>query len=53
MRIGHMGHMDRFDILTALAALEWGLAEHGYAPPSPGAGVARATELLGGAPARV
>ena len=43
IRIGHMGYMDRFDILTALAALELALAEFGYRPETPGAGVARAT----------
>jgi len=46
IRIGHMGYMDRFDILTALAALELALAEFGYRPETPGAGVARATEVF-------
>ena len=48
MRIGHMGYMNEFDILTALAGLELALAELGYRPPSAGAGVARATEVFGG-----
>jgi serine---pyruvate transaminase len=47
MRIGHMGYMNEFDIVTALAGLELGLAEHGHRPPSPGAGTARALEVLG------
>ena len=46
IRIGHMGYMNRFDMITALAALEMALAEFGYRPPTPGAGVARATELF-------
>ncbi len=46
VRIGHMGYMNRFDILIALSALELALAEHGHRTPSPGAGVARATELF-------
>ena len=46
MRIGHMGYMNEFDILTALGGLELALAELGYRPPSAGAGVARATEVF-------
>jgi aspartate aminotransferase-like enzyme len=46
VRIGHMGFMNRFDILTALAALELALSDLGYRPPVPGAGVARATEVF-------
>ena len=46
MRIGHMGYMNEFDIVTALSGLELALAELGYRAPRPGAGVARATELL-------
>jgi serine---pyruvate transaminase len=53
IRIGHMGFMNRFDILTALAALELALGELGYRPPSPGAGVARATALFGEESVRV
>jgi aspartate aminotransferase-like enzyme len=41
-----MGFMNRFDILTALAALELALSDLGYRPPVPGAGVARATEVF-------
>ncbi len=46
MRIGHMGYMNEFDIVTALAGLELALAELGYRPPSPGAGAARAIEVF-------
>lgn len=53
VRIGHMGYMNRFDIITALASLELALAELGYEPPVPGAGVARATELFAGETAHV
>jgi aspartate aminotransferase-like enzyme len=41
-----MGYMNEFDILTALAGLELALGELGYRPPTPGAGVARATEVF-------
>jgi serine---pyruvate transaminase len=47
MRIGHMGYMNDFDIVTALAGLELALTELGYRAPTPGAGVARATEVFG------
>lgn len=53
MRIGHMGYMNEFDILTALAGLELALGELGHAAPSPGAGVAAATAAFATAPARV
>ena len=46
MRIGHMGYMNEFDIITALAGLELALAELGYRPPRPGAGAARAVEVF-------
>jgi serine---pyruvate transaminase len=46
MRIGHMGYMNEFDIITALAGLELALAELGYRPPQPGAGAARAVEVF-------
>src|SRR5207237_3109066 len=46
MRIGHMGYMNEFDIVTALAGLELALAELGYTAPSPGAGAARAIEVF-------
>jgi aspartate aminotransferase-like enzyme len=41
-----MGYMNRFDIITALAALELALAELGHPAPSPGAGLARAAEVF-------
>ena len=47
IRIGHMGYMNGFDMVTALAALELALADYGFHPPAPGAGVARALEVLG------
>ena len=46
IRIGHMGYMNRFDILTALAALELALGTFGHRPPAPGAGVGRAAEVF-------
>jgi serine---pyruvate transaminase len=49
IRIGHMGYMNRFDMITALSALELALAEMGYRAPNPGAGAARAVELFSGA----
>jgi aspartate aminotransferase-like enzyme len=47
MRIGHMGYMNEFDIVTALAGLEFALAELGYRPPAPGIGAARAVGVFG------
>jgi aspartate aminotransferase-like enzyme len=47
IRIGHMGYMNGFDMVTALAALELALAEFGFRPPAPGAGVARVLDVLG------
>ena len=49
MRIGHMGYMNEFDIVTALAGLELALGELGYRPPAPGAGAARALEVFAAA----
>ena len=46
IRIGHMGYMNEFDIITALSALEMVLAEMGYHAPVSGAGAARAVELF-------
>ncbi len=46
-RIGHMGAIDTFDITTAIAALEMGMADLGY-PVSPGVGLAAANEVLRG-----
>jgi aspartate aminotransferase-like enzyme len=48
IRIGHMGYMNLFDIVTALSALELALVEFGHRAPSPGAGAARAIEVFGG-----
>jgi hypothetical protein len=45
--------MNRFDIITALSALELALAEMGYHPPAPGAGAARAVEVFGDQGVRV
>jgi aspartate aminotransferase-like enzyme len=50
MRIGHMGYMNEFDIVTALAGLEMALAELGHTPPVPGGGVAAATALFAAQP---
>jgi aspartate aminotransferase-like enzyme len=44
-RISHMGYMDSFDVITALAATEMVLKGLGY-PVKLGSGVARAQELL-------
>jgi serine---pyruvate transaminase len=46
IRIGHMGYMNRFDIITALSALELVLADLGYRAPTAGAGAARAVEVF-------
>jgi len=46
IRIGHMGYMNRFDIITALSALELVLGDLGYRAPSAGAGAARAVEVF-------
>ena len=53
MRIGHMGYMNEFDIVTALAGLEMALAELGHTPPVPGGGVAAATALFAAEPVPV
>ncbi len=44
-RISHMGYMDSFDVITALAAMEMVLKGLGH-PVKLGSGVARAQELL-------
>ena len=44
-RIAHLGYMDRFDILTAIAALETALKRQGF-NIKPGQGVAAAQEIL-------
>ena len=36
IRIGHMGYMNGFDMVTALAALELALADYGFHPPDAG-----------------
>ena len=48
-RIGHIGYYDVFDVATALAAVELGLADLG-APVEPGVGVAHALAAFQGAP---
>jgi serine---pyruvate transaminase len=53
MRIGHMGYMNEFDIVTALAGLEMALAQLGHTPPVPGGGVAAATALFAEEPVPV
>jgi aspartate aminotransferase-like enzyme len=45
IRIAHMGYMDKFDIVTVLAALEMSLAEMGH-KVTLGAGVAAAEKVL-------
>ncbi len=45
-RVAHLGYYDRFDAVTAVAAVEMALARLGWSGPR-GLGVARATELLG------
>jgi len=47
LRIGHCGFMDEFDVLTALSAIELGLADFGH-PVLPGSGVTSALEVLHG-----
>jgi len=47
-RIGHIGYYDVFDVVTALAAVELGLAELG-AQVEPGVGVAHALAAFHGA----
>ncbi len=46
MRIGHMGYMNEFDIVTALSGLELTLAELGYTAPTAGAGAAAALAVF-------
>jgi aspartate aminotransferase-like enzyme len=45
VRLAHMGYIDQFDVLAALAGLELVLLEMGY-PVEPGAGVAAAQQML-------
>jgi aspartate aminotransferase-like enzyme len=53
MRIGHMGYMNEFDIVTALAGLEMALGALGHTPPVPGGGVAAATAHFAAEPVPV
>jgi aspartate aminotransferase-like enzyme len=43
-RVAHMGHVDQFDVLAALAGVELVLKEMGY-PVEPGKGVAAAQKV--------
>jgi aspartate aminotransferase-like enzyme len=45
IRVAHMGHIDQFDVLTAIAGVELVLQEMGY-PVEPGKGVAAAQRVL-------
>jgi serine---pyruvate transaminase len=45
LRLGHMGYIDPFDVLAALAGVELVLLEMGY-PVEPGRGVAAAQQVL-------
>jgi serine---pyruvate transaminase len=47
-RLGHMGYIDQFDVLAALAGVELVLLEMGYAV-QPGSGVAAAQQVLAAA----
>jgi aspartate aminotransferase-like enzyme len=44
IRLGHMGYIDQFDVLAALAAVELVLNEMGY-PVEPGKGIAAAQQV--------
>jgi aspartate aminotransferase-like enzyme len=45
IRLGHMGYIDQFDVLAALAGVELVLLEMGH-PVQPGSGVAAAQKVL-------
>ena len=45
LRLGHMGYVDQFDVLSAISGLELVLLEMGY-PVENGAGVAAAQQVL-------
>jgi aspartate aminotransferase-like enzyme len=47
IRLAHMGHIDQFDVLAALAGVELVLKEMGH-PVEPGRGVAAAQQALAG-----
>ncbi|HET6858701.1 MAG TPA: alanine--glyoxylate aminotransferase family protein [Streptomyces sp.] len=51
LRIGHCGYIDVFDVLTALAAFEMGLADLGH-PVVPGSATSAALRALAAANAR-
>jgi aspartate aminotransferase-like enzyme len=44
-RVGHLGYVDRFDVITAVAAIEMMLSEMGY-PVKLGEGMRAASEIL-------
>ena len=44
-RVGHMGNINRNDLLATVAAVEGSLAEQGYSF-TPGAGIAAANRIL-------
>ncbi|NJR68833.1 MAG: alanine--glyoxylate aminotransferase family protein [Synechococcales cyanobacterium CRU_2_2] len=46
-RIGHLGFASDRDVLTGVAAIEAAAIALGHQPPSPGAGVAAAAQVLG------
>lgn len=48
VRLGHMGYIDRFDVLAAIAGLELCLRELGH-PVEPGAGLTAAQRVFAGA----
>ncbi len=45
IRVAHLGYFDRFDVVTAVAAVEMALKDMGH-PVEPGRGVARAESIL-------
>ena len=51
IRLAHMGYIDQFDVLSALAGVELVLREMGHAA-EPGAGMAAAQKVLAQAVAR-
>jgi aspartate aminotransferase-like enzyme len=50
-RVGHLGYVDRFDVLAAVAAIEMLLGEIGY-PVKLGEGMRAASEILSEMPAK-
>jgi aspartate aminotransferase-like enzyme len=51
IRLAHMGYIDQFDVLAALAGVELVLLEMGH-PVEPGKGVAAAQKVLAQAMAK-